>query len=58
MHVIQNEVIINQFNVCKLNAAPFNFLLFDKCGYMALSCNYSMNKLYLYTQYGNFTGLS
>ena len=56
--VYLNEIIINQFNGCNENSNQLNSILFDPNGYMATSCNYPTNKLYLFSTNGSFTGKS
>jgi hypothetical protein len=55
--VMQNEIIINEFNGCNMANAALTSILFDQYGYMATSCDLR-NKLYLYTQNGTYTGTS
>jgi DNA-binding beta-propeller fold protein YncE len=54
--VIQNEVIINQFNGCNEAYVELNFILFDQYGYMATICSDPANKLYLYKTDGTYSG--
>ena len=56
--VYQNEIIINHFNGCDGNSTALSSLLLDQNGYMATTCYYPSNKLYLYSQNGSFTGKS
>jgi hypothetical protein len=56
--VIQNEVIINQFNGCNGTIITVTFILFDQYGYMATICSNPTNKLYLYNSNGTYTGTS
>ena len=56
--VYLNEIIINQFNGCNENSNQLNSILFDPNGYMATSCGYPTNKLYLFSTNGSFTGKS
>ena len=54
--VIENEVIIRQFNGCNDNLGRLAYILFDDCGMMVTTCN--TNQLYLYYPNGTFTGKS
>jgi hypothetical protein len=54
--VIQNEVIINQFNGCNGASVWVIFIIFDQYGYVATLC--SISKLYLYNSNGTYTGNS
>ena len=54
--VIENEVIIRQFNGCNGNLGRLAYILFDDCGMMVTTCN--TNQLYLYYPNGTFTGKS
>jgi hypothetical protein len=54
--VIQNEMIINQFNGCNMITIKLNFILFDQYGYMATICSDPTNKLYFYDTDGTYTG--
>ena len=56
--VYQNESLIKQFNGCNGNVDWITSLLFDPSGYMATSCGYSTNKLYLFSPDGSFTNKS
>ena len=56
--VYQNEIIINQFNGCNGDSTALTSILFDPNGYMATSCDYPTNKLYLFSPNGSFTGKS
>ena len=57
--VYQNEIFINQFNACDGNIySIMTSILFDQNGYMATSCSYPSNKLYIFSQNGSFTGKS
>ena len=56
--IYQNEILINQFNGCNGNSVLLTFILFDPNGYMATTCNYPTNKLYLFSPDGSFTGKS
>ena len=56
--VYQNEEIINQFNGCNGYSVLLLSILFDKNGYIATSCDYPIDKLYLYAPNGSFTGKS
>ena len=55
--VYQNEKIINQFNGCYGNSVWLLSISLDPNGYMATSC-WDLNKLYLFSQNGSFTGKS
>ena len=55
--VYQNEILINRFNGCNGNSDWLTSILFDQTDYMATTC-YNLNKLYLYSQNGSFTGKS
>jgi hypothetical protein len=56
--VIQNEVIINEFNGCNGIIITVTFILFDQYGYMATICSDPINQLYLYNSNGTYTGTS
>jgi hypothetical protein len=56
--VIQNEMIINQFNGCNGDSVQLTSILFDQYGYMATICSDPTNKLYLYNSNGTYTGTS
>ena len=51
--VLVNEVIIRTFNGCNGNSAVLSSVLFDSCGYMAITC-YNYNQLYLYDPNGTY----
>ena len=53
--LIVNEVIIRTFNGCNGNAVILSYILFDKCGLMATSCQ-TINQLYLYYPNGTYHG--
>jgi hypothetical protein len=48
-------ILVMQIEIRKI---ILHSILFDQYGYMASSCNYTMNNLYLLTQDGNYTGIS
>ena len=52
--VVQNDVIVNQFNGCGGNSIWLTSILFDHYGYFATSC-YN-DKLYLLFANGTYTG--
>ena len=54
--VYQNEILINQFSGCNGNSCALNSILFDLNGYMATTCFSQINKLYLFSPEGSFTG--
>ena len=54
--VVQNEVILKQFNGCGENNVILSSILFDQYGYFATSCNDPINKLYLIFPNGTYTG--
>jgi hypothetical protein len=56
--LIQNELIINQFNGCNGSSVSLTSILFDQYGYMATICSDPTNKLYLYNSNGTYTGTS
>ena len=56
--VLQNEVIVNQFNGCGGNSVILTSILFDEYGYFATSCYEPTNKLYLFFANGTDTGKS
>ncbi len=56
--VIQNEVIINQFDGCNEANVQLSFIFFDQYGYMARICSESTNKLFFYNSNGTYTGTS
>ena len=53
---MKNEEIINQLHRCDGNSDPLTSILFDQNGYMATSCDYTENKLYINSQNGSFIG--
>ena len=54
--VVQNEIIVNQFNGCGGNIVLLYSILFDEYGYLATSCDNPVNKLFLFFQNGTYTG--
>jgi len=56
--VYQNESLINQLNGCNGNIDYVTSILFDPNGFMATTCSYPTNKLYLFSPDGSFTGKS
>ena len=54
--VIQNEIIVNQFNGCGGNNVWLTSVVFDDYGYMATSCRDPSNTLYLLYVNGTSTG--
>ena len=54
----QNEILVNQFNGCNGNDVTVTSILFDPNGYIAITCEYPTNKLYLFSPNGSFTGKS
>ena len=53
--VYQNESLINQLNGCNGNIDYVTSILFDPNGFMATTCSYPTNKLYLFSPDGSFT---
>ena len=57
--VVNNEIVEKQFDGCNGNYGVLGYIIFDQWGYMATSCDDSINhKLYLYYSNGTFTGTS
>ena len=54
--LIQNELIINQFNGCNGTSVTLTYILFDQYDCMATICSDPTNKLYLYNTDGTYTG--
>ena len=54
--VVQNEIIVNQFNGCDGNFVWLTSILFDEYGYFATSCYAPTNRLYLLFANGTYTG--
>ena len=53
--VIQNEIIMKQFNGCGASSDALTYILFDDYGYMATSCAHPARTLYLIFANGTLT---